>query len=183
MIRFKIRYLIPIYVFVFSLITFPTMSVGDGNGKEEKEPGPGFEVGCGAPEEIMSIISLTFPSTYSGRTHHVIPAAGSDPSLATPGKSLYSSFNTFYCVVTVIGAQCVKYSKTYIWDKKSYQMEIAIPTHTDFTLAVEFYEQCGLLDENSSGAGRPMYAYSQYFGDSQGVFDIPLRYTRTESCD
>jgi hypothetical protein len=168
-----------IAMIVLLFLSFPSSSGGGGGGK--KDTGGGGGTSCSVSTQNAPVI-LTFPSTYNGRIFAVIPENFSDPDLVDGGTSLFNSSSTFYCVVTVVGVSCSNYSRTYVWDVRSREKSIPIPTDTDFNLSVEFYESCGLWDNNSIGAGRPFYAFSRYYVSYQANFFAELRYVRTERC-
>lgn len=166
---------------IFLLLSFPSTSGGGGGGKGGKGGSGVNGPSCFVLTRNAPVI-LQFPSTYNGRSFSIIPENGSDPDFVTGGTSLFNSSSTFYCVVTVVGVSCSSYSQTYLWDVRSREKSIPIPTNTDFNLSVEFYESCGQWDNNSSGSGRPFYAFSRYYGSYQANFFAGLRYTRTERC-
>jgi hypothetical protein len=153
---------------------------GGGGGGPLKGKKPPYNV-CDDIRVANKDVTLYFPATYDGRTWSTIPEPLSNPSSVTGGTSLYTSKDTYYCVVTVVGAQCTNYSKSYTWNVKSSTMKIPIPENTDFVLSVEFYEKCGNWDSANS-FGRPFYAYSKYYQVSQTIFEVKLVYTRTEAC-
>ncbi|MCF6352383.1 MAG: hypothetical protein L3J06_05180 [Cyclobacteriaceae bacterium] len=79
-------------------------------------------------------------TSYSGRTHPVIPAYLSDPNFVTGERSLFyaRARGTFHCLVTVTGGRCSDYSERYVWNVQSRTMEIKVPTFTSYTIRVKF---------------------------------------------
>lgn len=136
---------------------------------------------CDNVKETTSQLILNFPHSYNGRTYATIPENGSNPNFVKGSSTFNDNTDTFYCFVTIRGIECSSYIKQLV--VTDFSKSILVPSNTNYTIEVAFYERCGVWDESSNYQNaRPFYQFKKSYNDYHSHHFIELKYYSTKKC-
>ncbi len=143
-----------------TLLVFLSIAISlyAGGGKRGKDKGP--EANNCTVEEVQGTVGIGFSTPHlvspSSRMSTFSFNPPEEPNLWTgaPSAQSLSDINNYFCVVTV-QSDCgdpdnpnYTYEREYVWNygnitSSLFEMELPLPSNSNYTISVEYWEQCG----------------------------------------